>query len=69
MSLYMPQYMPKAFNDYCSQVVGFFIVEDRIMRTGGGVVKASQVGQCFLALFSSGTPNPIPHRIPCWAGE
>lgn len=33
----------QSFNDYCAQVAGFFIVEDRIMRTAGGAIKAAQV--------------------------
>ncbi|CAI5467823.1 unnamed protein product [Closterium sp. Yama58-4] len=38
------QFTPgQSFNDYCSQVAGFFIVEDRIMRTAGGVIKPAQV--------------------------
>lgn len=37
------EYIPKAFHDYCAQVAGFFIVEDRIMRTSGGVISASRV--------------------------
>ena len=41
--LLQPQYVPEAFNDFCSQVAGFFIVEDRIMRTAGSLVSPSQV--------------------------
>lgn len=37
------QFVPQAFNTYCTQVAGFFIVEDRVMRTAGGLVTGSQV--------------------------
>eukprot|EP00897_Mesotaenium_endlicherianum_P010332 jgi/Mesen1/9327/ME000061S08776 len=37
------QFVPQAFNLYCTQVAGFFIVEDRVMRTAGGLVSSTQV--------------------------
>eukprot|EP00271_Cylindrocystis_brebissonii_P004692 TRINITY_DN16508_c0_g1_i1.p1 TRINITY_DN16508_c0_g1~~TRINITY_DN16508_c0_g1_i1.p1 ORF type:complete len:834 (-),score=194.69 TRINITY_DN16508_c0_g1_i1:1366-3867(-) len=37
------QFVPQAFNQFCTQVAGFFIVEDRVMRTAGGLITNSQV--------------------------
>lgn len=48
----MGQFVPQAFSQYCFQVAGFFIVEDRIMRTAGGLITNSQVDILWdLAIF------------------